>query len=236
MNRPLAVIALLSLPACQAGLGPQSGDPLDGVERLDGVDVQDDQVAAIATTTEPQGAGLLGGLLRGMVGGGTAPEGIAAARDLPPATQQYLGEIGRTCGLSRSDMGTPVAQASGYTLYDTIPNSTQPRPHYVTGFEDGCARQFSAALATFGDIGTHEMVRYVGTEVKMEYSAADQAYEAVKSGFCRVSFGEPCGGQLDALSRRTTFLTAYDRFGDAGEWAKFLLSDGVVAGAAVESP
>jgi len=235
LNRTLAAIAIFTLSACQAGLGPLSGNPLDGIDRLDDANVSDGQVAAIATTTEPQGAGLLGGLLGGL-GNATVPDGVAAARDVPPATQQSLGAIGRTCGLSRSNMGTPVAQASGYTLYDTIPNSTAPRPHYTTGFDDGCARQFSAALATYGDIGTHEMVRYVDTGITMDYSTADQAYEAIKSGYCRVSYGQRCGCQLDALARRTTFLTAYDRFGDAGEWAKFLLSDGVVAAASVEAP
>lgn len=237
MTRFLSLCAMLALAACQAGFGSPPGGPLDEVERLSEVEVVDAETPAIAGTAAPDGAALLGGLLSGLTAGtASAPRKGPDAADVPPATQQPLGTISRTCGLPQSSLGTAIAKVSGYTLYDTVPNATAPRPHYVTGFSDGCARQFSAALATFGDVGTHELIRYAQTRVSLDYSATDQAYEAIKSRFCRVGFRQPCGNRIDALARRTTFLTAYPSFGGAGKWAEYLLSDGAVTAAAIESP
>lgn len=198
-------------------------------------DAAEGSTAAPVTAPRRGLAALFG---RGPSGSGAGAGAGSAAQDepdqVPPNTQQALGEIGRTCDLPTRRLGRKVAEASGYAIYDTIPNSTAPRPHYITGFSDGCARQFTGALVLLGDVGTHEFTRYTRTRADLPYSATDQAYEALKSSFCRVGFGQPCGRRLEALGRRTTFVTAYERFGGAGRWAEFLLSDGAVLATTVE--
>ena len=157
------------------------------------------------------------------------------ARDVAPMSELAFGSLERTCGLSRRELGREVANASGFKVYDTDPGSTVMRPHYIIGFDDGCARQFSAALVLLGDVGTHEIVRYSRTGVALAYSATDDAYEAIKTDFCRVGEGKPCGARLEALGKVATFVTAYRSFGAAPEWAEFLLYDGQVAAVDLES-
>ena len=166
--------------------------------------------------------------------GTSEPIEDAVAGQVPPRTIMAFGEIAPTCGMNRREFGTKIAAASGYTIYDTIPNSTAPRPHYITGFNDGCARQFTAALVLMGDVGTHEVVRYSRTRVDLPYSKTDNAYEQIKTSFCRAGFGEPCGSRLERLAKRTTFVTAYESFGAAPIWAEFLLHEGKVAASALE--
>lgn len=232
----------------------QPGDPLEDVDLLSDVDVAPDADAASLTaapasglfsdlfggssaTAQPDadaaatedGAATRGGLfgfLQPAAAGGPA---IADPDEVAPRTPLPFGELGKTCGLSRGDLGTRVASASGYEIYDTIPNSTAPRPHYITGFSDRCARQFTAALVLMGDVGTHEVVRYSRTGVDLDYSVTDNAYEAIKAGFCRVGHGQPCGAKLERLARRTTFVTAYQSFGSSSGRVDILLHDGAVA-------
>lgn len=198
---------------------------------------QQDPITVAAQT--PTQRGLLGRIFNASAGtsapaAATAPAASVPSNQIPPDTIMAFGAIGPTCGLSRRDLGTRIAAASGYEIYDTIPNSTAPRPHYITGFTDGCARQFTAALVLLGDVGTHEVVRYSRTAVDLDYSDTDNAYEAIKSSFCRVGFGKPCGARLERLANRTTFVTAYERFGAGPIWAEFLLHDGDVAASDIE--
>ena len=65
-------------------------------------------------------------------------------------------------------------------VYDTMPDTTSQRVHYITGFDDGCPRAFLGALVLPGDVGTHEIVRYSNTRVQLEYSETDKAYESIK--------------------------------------------------------
>lgn len=163
-----------------------------------------------------------------------AGQAAVAANQVPPGTAMAFGDIAPTCGVSDAALGTRVASASGYDVYDSDPTSTTPRSHYVTGFSDGCARQFTAALVLLGDIGTHEVVRYNKPEANFPYSATDTAYETIKSSFCGTGAGQPCGARLDRFSRRTTFVTAYEQFGSAPTWAEFLLHDGAVVASGIE--
>ena len=156
------------------------------------------------------------------------------ARQVGAGAGLPFGEIATTCGLPRGQMGQPVGTASGYTIYDTIPGSTAPRTHYIDGFTDGCARQFTAALVLTGDVGTHEVIRYSLSADQNPYTQADTAYEAIKQAFCGVPSGTPCGARIDALSARTTFVTAYPRFSDSDSWKEFLLHEGVVAASGTE--
>lgn len=167
----------------------------------------------------PQG---LGGLFGG---GGGSPD----IRDVEPGTVLPYGTIGRVCNLPRNRRGTRVAAASGFQVYDTIPNSTAPRPHYITGFSDNCARIFTGALVMTGDVGTHEAVRYLQSNSDIAYTETDNAYEAIKSRVCRVSRGQPCGSRIDQLDRNTTFLTVYESFGGGARWVEILLHDRGVA-------
>ena len=144
-----------------------------------------------------------------------------------------FGKIDTTCGVTAASLGTAVATASGYTVYDSKPTSTAPRAHYVDGFTDGCLRQFTAALVLTGDVETHEGVRYQASNTR-PYSETDTAYEVIKGKYCGVHSGKACGDRIDALGQRTVFLTAYPSFSDGDNWVEYLLHEGVVADAGVE--
>ena len=150
-----------------------------------------------------------------------------------PGAGLPFGRIDTTCGVTAASLGKPVVAASGYTVYDTNPTSTAPRAHYVDGFTDGCLRQFTAALVLMGDVATHEGVRYQASN-KRPYSDTDTTYEVIKASYCGASSGQPCGAKLDALGRRTVFVTAYPSFSDSDNWVEYLLHEGVVAQAGDE--
>ncbi|PIE09691.1 MAG: hypothetical protein CSA72_11455 [Rhodobacterales bacterium] len=158
----------------------------------------------------------------GRVGNGPDSQQIASGEKLP------FGEIARVCDLRRSDRGTKIGEAGGITLWDPFPNSTAPRPHYLTGFPDGCARSFTAALAMFGAADMHETTRYSASG---PYDAVDQAYEDVKSRVCRARRGQPCGDKMPRLERQLAFVSAYDSFGNSTNSAAFLIHAGKVLAA-----
>lgn len=190
-------------------------------------------VAAVEPVAEvaqqPARRGLFGGLFGG---GGRAAEPAAVtgpdAQLLAPGEVVGFGAIARSCDTPTRSLGTEIARTSGFRLYDTIPNSTAPRPHYITGFADNCPRQFTAAVAMFGDAGTHEVVRYEESNNQIAYSDVDNAYEAIKARVCRVPHGQPCGSRLGQLDQNTLFLTVYERFGGNTSWSDILIYDGKV--------
>lgn len=155
---------------------------------------------------------------------GTVADGVVA--DLP------FGEIATICGIPPGKLGTEVDRAPGgspYRLHDSNPGTTAPRPQFITGFKDKCARQFTAALALFGSMAVHETVRY-NPRNKSPYSASDEAYEKVKSRLCGVRRGKPCPeNRVGALQSRSAFVSVYRRFGDSGNWLEMFLHDGEVA-------
>lgn len=212
----------LVLDAAAAGMVPPTGtDMIPGDTEMDVVSAPDPPA--------DRRSGIFGLLDRL----GTAqPNGTSSsgpdAEVVPRGTTLAYGEIATVCGLSRRELGRPIGDESGYTVYDTDLGSTLLRTHYVTGFDDGCARQFRAALVLFGDVGTHEVIRYSDGTRDLAYSDTDNAYEEIKARVCRVSTRQPCGSSLDRLARRTTFLTVYANFGTNPEWADILLSDGEV--------
>ena len=169
--------------------------------------------------------------------GGALPggSGVADAVTTPspdgavisPGTALPYGEIATVCDLP-ADTGTPVATQSGLTLRDTDPTTVNPRTHYLTGLPDGCARQFTAALALFGDVGTHEVVRYQPSNADIPFTETDTAYEEIKAAFCGAPAGQPCGARLEALGAITTFVTVYETFGTNPSWADILIHDGAV--------
>lgn len=186
------------------------------------------------TAAAPPQSGFLGRLF------GTAP--AAAPASVPsdtlnaPSVDLAFGEIATVCGLRARDLGGETGAASGYTVYDSQPGATAMRSHFITGFADDCARQLPAAMILFGDVGTYEVVRYSAAGSAQRISATDRMYEQIKSDFCGVPEGQPCGARLDALSDRMTFLTAYQTFGNSNVWAEILLFDGEVVAMEVELP
>ena len=170
----------------------------------------------------------------GGLGGGTPiVNSDVDAGQVAPGAGLPFGQIDTTCGVTAASLGTPVVTAAGYTVYDSNPSSTAQRAHYIDGFTDGCLRQFTAALVLTGDVATHEGVRYQ-TGNRRPYSDTDQTYEVIKASYCGVPSGQPCGAKLDALGRRTVFVTAYPSFSDSDNWVEYLLHEGVVAEAGDE--
>ncbi|MBY5935212.1 hypothetical protein KUV51_19555 [Tateyamaria omphalii] len=166
----------------------------------------------------------------------TGPDGT----DVAPGMIVPFGQIARNCDAQPARLGKVVDKAAGkgrgYVLYDTAPDSTAPRTFYVTGFADNCPRQFTAALALFGEPAFHEQLRYGLPADEYPYSTTDEAYEKLKRRVCNVGRNKPCGGRIDRLARNTTFISAYENFTDNGRWADMLLHDGAVLAAALKTP
>ncbi|MCR8546776.1 hypothetical protein M4578_02970 [Salipiger sp. P9] len=152
-------------------------------------------------------------------------------RQVGPGVTLPFGELARLCGVPERRLGEKVAtypeRGRGYALYDSAPGSTVARTLFLTGFDDGCARQFTGALAMFAAPELHEQLRYGLPSKTLPYSAVDEAYETVKSKVCRVGKGKPCGRSLAKLSRSTAFVTVYPDFGSA-RYANILLHDGAL--------
>lgn len=159
----------------------------------------------------------------------TGPDAI----DVTAGTTMPFGQIARVCGLRANELGTQVDAGGGLRIFDTRPNSKAPRPFYVTGFDDDCARTFTGAVVVTGDVETHEFVRYRPSNERIDYTTTDNAYEALKASFCRVGRGQPCGERTDRMSRNTQFITVYNFFGGTfssvpTQWAQILVHDGQV--------
>lgn len=204
MYRSLVLICVMSVAGCSAAFAPQ-------VQSLSDLSMGDN--AASLSLVEVGSSGATNGLY---------------AQQVTANTLLPYGKIARNCGVSRGALGAKVDANAGYTLYDSAPTTTGLRSHYITGFKDKCARQFTAATSLMGDIGTHEIVRYMPSNNAIKYSVTDAAYEAVKAAFCRVGQGVPCGSKMDRLARSTTFITAYERFGSNPTWSNILLHAGDV--------
>lgn len=200
-----------------------------------------DEVPVAELVPAPQQAGFFGRMFNGLratpktdeadvvTAVAPAPANVGVdGKSVTVGTVLPYGEIATNCDVSRRQLGTKVGEGSGYTLYDTIPNATTLRTHYITGFKDRCARQFSAATALMGDIGTHEVVRYLPSNKRMAYSDTDNAYETLKASFCWAGRGEPCGSRLDRFAKTTTFVTVYRNFGSNPTWSNILLHKGAV--------
>ncbi|MCM2563650.1 hypothetical protein M8756_15960 [Lutimaribacter sp. EGI FJ00015] len=175
--------------------------------------------------------------------GGSAPGRIDPdapdAQVVSPGTAVPYGTVARVCDMPRRDMGQKVAdypeRRAQYTLYDSAPGGTGPRAFYMTGFPDGCARQFTAALAMFGSPRMHEQLRYGAPADSLPYSDTDKAYERIKRRVCGVGRNKPCGARISRLERDTAFVTIYERFGENARWATMLVHGGAVVAADLKS-
>lgn len=143
-----------------------------------------------------------------------------------------FGEVSKVCGKSKRSMGKEVdrfpERGSGFRLYDSDPTSTALRDHYVTGFKDGCARQFKASLALLGAPSVHEAMRYDPMVKGKPYSGTDIAYERIKTRVCGKGKGKPCTASgVKKMEKNTAFVTAYKRFGGSAH-AEMLLHNGKI--------
>lgn len=197
LRQAVAGAGLALLTACAS--------PLADVERLS--DVEGDHGVG--------GPGALAGPGEGEGDPGVVGALVASARErglrVVPGQVLPFGQVGTACGLVGRELGTPVDASAGYVIHDTDPTTVAPRTHFVTGFDDGCARQVTAALAMFGDLATHETQRYATPQGA--YGAVDAAYEAVKARVCGVASGQPCGARMDRLAADTAFVSLYPAFG-----------------------
>lgn len=218
------------------------------IERLSEVDIAEDAPSTAMTETDEINAA---GLFAGLFGAGSdekpvspdAPAtrqleefGVAAEAPTEEAAKGPLafGEVRRVCGVRGKALGKEVdrfpEKGSGFRLYDSAPGSTAPRLHAVTGFSDGCARQFIAGLAVLGAPITHETMRYDPLVKSIPYSQTDSAYERIKRGICGKGKGKPCEGSgAKRMEKSTAFVTAYERFGGSSHTEILMHKGKVVA-------
>lgn len=206
----------------------------------DGVAPQPEAVQTAALTSQPAPERRSrGGFFSRLRGGGAGGGGSNAsgASDGPQGSLDVtlpFGQVATLCNVPDRALGKLVERfpksGRGYALFDSRPGDNAAHSWFLTGFDDGCARQFTAALAMFGAPEMHEQLRY-GPAASLPYSATDTAYEQVKSRVCGARRGQPCGRKIDRLSQNTVFVSVYDRFGGSSTWKDMLLHDGDILAA-----
>lgn len=179
----------------------------------------------------------------GLFGGGqkkssaNLPRRGPDARDVPFGTVLAFGEIARVCDARGKSLGRKVESNGrrGFVLFDSQPGIRDKRTYYITGFDDNCPRQFTAANALFGAPSFYEQIRFSPAGKNLPFGATDKAYDKVKSSICRTSKNKPCGGKISKLDSNTAFISAYEFNEYNGKWKEFLVHDGAVVAAAVKS-
>lgn len=242
------MLLIVGLSGALAGCGLR--DPLGEVPRLSETEAAAlENSVALAERQAEQSGGLRG--FWALFGGGdeTTPEGeqeseteTPAAQEPPPEAAKSPGFFARlfggggaaeaseedllprACNLPRAERGRRIASRAGFTLYDSFPHSTAPRPFYVTGFRDGCARQITAALVMFGEAGVYQTGQLYARRGRRS-DGFDRAYEDLKSRICRVGRGQACGAQQARFDRAVAMLTAYPRFESSPGGTNILLHD-----------
>lgn len=221
---------LLGLFAGSAAADPSEAAVGDGAASVDTSQAGAVELASIERGPEAE-PGRSGRGLLGLFGGGADAAPVAAATsEIAPGTVLPYGQVARICGLPASAMGRKIAgfpeRGPKYALHDSDPGNTGPHTFYLTGFDDGCARQFTASLAVFGSVTMHEQLRYGLPAEVQPYSTTDEAYEDLKRDVCNVPRRKPCGQRIRLLERDTVFLSIYERFGGNAQWSNLLLHDG----------
>lgn len=144
------------------------------------------------------------------------------------------GEIGLACGIRGAALGKEVdrfpERGKGYRLFDTKPSTTGPRTHYITGFKDGCPRQFTASLALLESPVLHEQLLAVGNNQEAHSTEADIAFERIRAKVCRIGRGKACPDKrIDEMEKSMAFVTTYERFGGNAKWTEILVHNGSIA-------
>lgn len=243
-----SLLRAIVVGGCLAALAGCGGDPLAGVGRLSEVELAEETPIPAMTLPEESAETPVArpGLLRRMLGGGDAEGGLAADRrktgqppSVPAGTLLSFGEVKPVCDLPKAERGTEIEafppRRAAYRLYDSEPGRTTPHPFYVTGFSDGCARTFTAAVAIFGSPEMHELLRYGLPAEVQPYSDTDRAYEQIKSRVCRVGRSKPCGAGISKIEKNTVFLSVYESYGGPPRWLELLLHAGEVMAADIKA-
>ena len=158
-----------------------------------------------------------------------------------PGVVLPFGQIGLACGIRGTALGKEVdrfpERGKGYRLYDSNPSTTGPRTHFLTGFKDGCPRQFTASLALLGSPVLHEQLLSVGSSGAQHSTAADTAFQKIRAQVCRTGQGKACPEKrIDELEKSMAFVTTYERFGGNANWTEILLHNGAITANSVHTP
>lgn len=151
-----------------------------------------------------------------------------------PGVVLPFGQIGLACGLRANQLGKEVdrfpERGKGYRLFDTNPATTLPRTHFITGFKDGCPRQFTASLALLDSPVLHERLLSVKSSQGQHTTEADMVFQDIRSQVCHVGRGKACPAKrVDKMEKTIAFVTTYDRFGGNATWTEILIHNGVIA-------
>lgn len=177
---------------------------------------------------------------RGLFGGGAnkkaKPRTGPDAQDVAFGTVLAFGQIARVCDAKGKSLGTKVEGTGrrGFSLYDSKKGIRDKRTFYITGFDDKCPRQFTAANALLGAPSFYEDLRFGPAGKHLPYAATDKAYDKLKSAVCRASKNKPCGNKISKLDNSTVFVSAYEFSEYNGGWKEFLVHDGTVVASAVK--
>ena len=157
-----------------------------------------------------------------------------------PGVVLPFGQIGLACGIRGSALGKEVdrfpERGKGYKLYDSNPSITGPRTHFITGFKDGCPRQFTASLALLDSPVLHEQLLTVSGSGAQHSTAADIAFQKIRAQVCRTGQGKACPEKrIDEMEKSMAFVTTYERFGGNANWTEILLHNGAVAANSVHA-
>ena len=199
----------------------------------------------VSDTRPARRTGLLGLLGAGAAAGAERP----AVRGIPQAdypdvsfgTRVPYGQIARVCDVPNRRLGKvtgrfPARGTARFRLHDSDPGGQGLRTMYLTGFDDGCARQFTASLALFGSFQMHELLRY-GLPARVQpYSETDDRYEVLKRQVCGVRKGRPCGAAMSGFARDGVFVSIYERFEGNPRWKNLLLYQGQVVAFDLTAP
>ena len=114
-------------------------------------------------------------------------------------------------------------------------DAEEMRTFYITGFDDGCPRQLTAAHVLLGAPSFYELLHYGPAGEHLAQGETDAAYERVKREVCGARKGRPCGAQIKRLERSTFFVNAYPRADDNTGWSEMLIHKGTVMATAQKS-
>lgn len=154
--------------------------------------------------------------------------------DVPYEAAVSFGEIARVCEARDKPLGVLVAttETGNFEVHDTAPGGITLRRFFLTGFADGCPRQFMASTTAFGTPSAYEALHY-GKDSFVQ-GATDLTYDQIKAEVCGVPAGAPCGKRIGKLDRTTVFLSAYDLTGATEHWTDYLLHNGTLVASAVK--
>lgn len=154
------------------------------------------------------------------------------AREAQPGEVLPFGTVARACHMKRADLGREVAKypetRPRYRVHDSAPGTQALHTFYITGFDDGCPRQVTAALVVFGSASMYEALRYGLPDSARSSRPTDAAYEKLKSKVCKVGRKKPCGSRIGRMEKTAVFLSVYNRFEGASGWSNLLVADGEV--------